>query len=194
MCDTCYDYLSVVRLSEKFDSGMSNPFRITSMALESNTLVTDLVGSVLRSSIDEGKLTPTPEDEGDDMDIDSSGAAAAAVSSECKTPEKSADATAASAAVSSSSDVTPKQNKGAVRISRKTSMREQLTATWEELRRTDEEILSLKARLDICKQKRLELDRYCRDILKTKDMETSIDQLLRLHNVESPPKLPISSE
>ena len=116
-----------------------------------------------------------------DLGDDSGAAGEIPLANQSHMPEKiqcESNAVAASTTVSDS-DAVPIHK---VKIKKTKSRRDELDSTWEELRQTDAEILSLQARLEICRRKRIDLDRHCRELLRTKDMETSIAHLLRLHD------------
>ena len=158
VCDTCYNYVTVARLSDKRDTGVSNPFRITSLGLQANSLVSDLVGSVLRHSADKQKCAEmafTPDDE----DVDT-GAAGSAV------------ATTPSVGVDDSANIA---------IEKQNSDRAELTSAWEQYRQVDEHIIALQTQLKVYLQNRTDLDHRCRRLLQTEDMETPLEELMRLN-------------
>ena len=165
VCDTCYNYLTVARISDKQD--VSNPFRITSLGLQANCLVTDLVGSVLRSSYDKEKFAETaftPVDEDEDVDVG---------------PGAVSDAAVASTSVEVEGDAIP-IHKHSDPIEKESGDRSELNSAWERYRQVDEHIIALQTQLKVYLQDRTDLDHLCRRLLHTEDMETPLEQLMSL--------------
>lgn len=171
VCDNCYNYVTVARLSDKQDKAVSNPYRITSLGLQANCLVTDLVGSVLRNSTDKETLakkafTPVDEDEDEDVDVGADIESGAAVASEGVGLDEGDDI-----------PIEP--------IEKENGDHSELTSAWERYRQVDEHIIALQTQLKVYLQDRTDLDHLCRKLLQTEDMDTPLEQLMSLTDSET---------